>query len=362
MQKSSTILINYRISVVCSQFPPITSGYAKVAYAIVKGLENLGNDVNIVTGSSGCKRVWNVPFLTNEGKRKIKSSEVAVIIGPSPPFTEQAFKVAYRKEIPVVYITNAFVGVSSYIDNILTRLTDSLYEKIIYKNHLNKSTFVFAQTDGFARHLNLKKTVLVAPYGTTTLPETPHIRKERRVLFVGQFRHYKGIRFLLNAAKIMKTNGYPPKIDIAGSGPLLAWMRSKVKKYGLLDEVNIITSPDDATIAKLYARDSVFVLPSVSAESFGFVLLEAASHGMSIIATDLPGLADVARFLGGRVVQRGNASDLAEIIAETLNSGTHEVADLSSFNWERNIRILESAVDIAVTNKEDYFHAISAEN
>ncbi len=282
------------------------------------------------------------------------------MIGPSPPFTEQAFKAARLSGIPVLYVTNAFVGLSSYVDNILTRIVDRLYERTAYRRRLNKSMFVFAQTEGFARYLKLKKSVTVSPYGVRYLPDATFKRRERRVLFVGQFRHYKGIRYLLDAAEIMKSSGDCPVFDIAGSGPLLDWMRNRIIKKNLADVVNIVVSPDDETIANLYARNRVFVLPSVSAESFGFVLLEAASRGMRIVTSDLPGLADVSRSLGGLVVPRRDASALAEKIVEVMDSDSEMVADLSPFSWEKNVGLLEQAVDKAVGNRGRAVNAVSA--
>lgn len=354
------VLIPHRISVVCSQFPPVRSGYARVAFEVDRGLEKLGHQVSVVTEGSGCRRTWNFPFLTEEGRKAIESSEAVVMIGPSPPFTEQAFRAARTSGIPVVYVTNAFVGISSYFDNILTRVIDGLYEKVAYRRRLNRSMFVFAQTEGFARYLHLKRTVTVSPYGIRHLPEvTPRVRK-RRVLFVGQFRHYKGIRYLLDAAEIMRSNGDCPVIDIAGSGPLLNWMTKIVMKRGLSDIVNIIVSPDDEAIASLYATDRVFVLPSVSAESFGFVLLEAASRGMSIVTSDLPGLADVSRSLGGLVVPRRNADLLAEKIVEAMDSNAQTVADLTPFSWEKHVNLLEEAVDKAVGKMGGVVYAVPA--
>lgn len=280
------------------------------------------------------------------------------MIGPSPPFTEQAFKAAWFSGIPVVYVTNAFVGLSSYVDNFLTRFIDKLYEKTTYRKRLNRSRFVFAQTEGYVHYLNLKRTVTVSPYGIRNLPEAIHKGRERRVLFVGQFRHYKGIRYLLEAAEIMKANGDCPIFDIAGSGPLLDWMKRRINRKGLLDVVNIIVSPDDETIANLYARDSVFVLPSVTAESFGFVLLEAASRGMSIVTSDLPGLADVSRSLGGQVVPRRDADALAEKIIEVMNSTVSILPDLSPFSWEKNLGLLERAIGSALNGGEEAVHAI----
>lgn len=355
------MFIPHTVSVVCSQFPPVRTGYARVAVEVDRGLESLGHQVKIVTEGSGCRRVWNFPFLTEEGKKAIETSEAVIMIGPSPPFTEQAFRAAWLSGIPVIYVTNAFVGLSSYVDNFLTRMVDRLYEKTAYLNLLNRSRFVFAQTEGFARYLNLRKAVIVSPYGNRNLPEVTRRRRERRALFVGQFRHYKGIRYLLDAAEIMKSEGDCPIIDIAGSGPLLGWMRKRASRKGIQDVVNIIVSPDDETIADLYARDSVFVLPSISAESFGFVLLEAASRGMNIVTSDLPGLADVSRSLGGYSVPRRNAAALAKRIVEAVNLKVRIIPDMSSFSWERNVGLLEEAVESALDSGEGRVYAVPAQ-
>ncbi|WP_229657516.1 glycosyltransferase family 4 protein [Thermogymnomonas acidicola] len=332
-----------RVSVACSQFPPTRSGYARVAYETDMGLERLGYDVSVVTENSGCRRIWNLPYLDGEGREIIRKSDVVVVIGPSPPFTEQVCRYAASHGIPVIYITNAFVGLASYLDNVLFRALDAIYERLFYRRMLERCRIVFAQTSSFARHLGLKRTVYVCPFGIRSLPKPPAMRREKRALFVGQFRDYKGIKVLLRAAREMKRSGTVVPIDIAGSGPRLEWMLKYIARNSL-DFVRVHVSPDDEELAALYALDSVFVLPSVSAESFGFVVVESASMGMKVVTSDLPGLEEVCRKVGGTVVRRRDPKALASAILRAVNDHVPTVVDISEFSWERNIQVLSNAI------------------
>ena len=104
------------------------------------------------------------------------------------------------------------------------------------------------------------------------------------VLFAGRLVAYKGVDVLINAVADL-----PVTVVIVGDGPMRAsWTALAARKAGPGRIVFTGEIPDDELKAYFEACD-MFVLPSVTrAEAFGFVQLEAMTHGKPVISTGLP--------------------------------------------------------------------------
>jgi rhamnosyl/mannosyltransferase len=126
-----------------------------------------------------------------------------------------------------------------------------------------------------------------------------------RVLFVGQLRPYKGVSLLIEAVA-----GQPDiRLTIAGDGPLAGTHRREAANAGANNIRFTGRIPDDE-LAELYHRNDVIVLPSTTrAEAFGLVLLEGMIAGCVPVASDLPGVRDVAGPTG-LLVPPGDAAGL----------------------------------------------------
>ncbi len=101
-------------------------------------------------------------------------------------------------------------------------------------------------------------------------------------LFVGVHRYYKGLNFLIEAAKELD---YP--IFICGSGPLEKSLKKLVTKLNVrhIHFLGFVTNEDKNALMQLcYA----IVFPSyLRAEAFGLSLLEAAMHGKAMISCEI---------------------------------------------------------------------------
>lgn len=132
-----------------------------------------------------------------------------------------------------------------------------------------------------------------------------------RILFVGQGVERKGLSVLLRAFEALRDH-VPATLTIVGAGhdevaPLLLDGRG-VLAVGKVD--------DERKRVELAGAD-VLCAPSLGGESFGMVLTEAFAAGTPVIASDLPGYAEVVRDrIDGLLLPRGDASALAEALRE----------------------------------------------
>lgn len=143
-----------------------------------------------------------------------------------------------------------------------------------------------------------------------------------RILFVGGFEEYKGIRYLIRAAALLKKQGIDFILTLVGKGSLEQQLRDLSKTERIADSVEwrgyVQHGPE---LMDVYRQADVFVLPSIASEGTAKVLMEAMSQGVPVVATDV---GNTKRMLGngeyGVVIRPADASALAAAIHAMLNN------------------------------------------
>lgn len=126
----------------------------------------------------------------------------------------------------------------------------------------------------------------VIPLGIDPAPFSRPARRGdgRTLLFVGRFRYYKGLHYLLEA--LPRIEG--ARLVLVGAGPLEAALREQARRLRIEERVTFSTAVPDAELPDYYARSDVFVLPaSEPSEAFGLVLAEALASGLPCVSTEL---------------------------------------------------------------------------
>lgn len=100
------------------------------------------------------------------------------------------------------------------------------------------------------------------------------------VLFVGRLVEEKGIIELLQAAKIWDKN---ITLVIAGSGPLEEKVREAMNNFSNIEFRGII--PQDK-LPVFYSASDILIVPSISEEGFGRVILESLACGTPVIGSN----------------------------------------------------------------------------
>lgn len=120
-------------------------------------------------------------------------------------------------------------------------------------------------------------------------------------LFVGGMdtaHHFKGVPILLKAFR-QAVQQRDMRLVLVGDGNERPYFEAIAAGIGLGDRVIFAGRVSDAQLSEYYATADCTILPSTSmAEAFGMVLLESLSCGTPVIASDLPGVREVARIAG----------------------------------------------------------------
>jgi glycosyltransferase involved in cell wall biosynthesis len=125
-------------------------------------------------------------------------------------------------------------------------------------------------------------------------------------VFVGELRQLKGIDILLAALAAQRTV-YPATAVIVGSGPDEMDFRRLAQKLGIEDKVAFVGSLPARTA---FARGRCVVVPS-RAESFPYVVLEAAAAQMPLIATEVGGIPEIVDGTDTPLIRPGDIGALA---------------------------------------------------
>jgi len=168
------------------------------------------------------------------------------------------------------------------------------------------------------------------------------------ILFAGHIIPIKGVEYLIKAANIL-VNFY--NLDdlvfiLAGRDELDTVYVQRVKQlvvqYGLIDYVKFVGRVDSRTLAILYNRCDLFVLPSLD-EGFGLVIAEALFFGKPVVGTNVGGIPiQIVDGWNGFLVEPANSSQLAEKLkyllsneAERLRMGKNgKTLAEKKFNWQ----------------------------
>jgi glycosyltransferase involved in cell wall biosynthesis len=107
--------------------------------------------------------------------------------------------------------------------------------------------------------------------------------KRPLLLFVGRFRHYKGVDVLIRAMHQVDA-----ELLLVGIGPMEKAWRQVAQDEGLEDKVHFLGEASDDEVLTLYHAADIFVLPSTNrAETLGIVQIEAMACGLPVICTEL---------------------------------------------------------------------------
>jgi O-antigen biosynthesis rhamnosyltransferase len=105
---------------------------------------------------------------------------------------------------------------------------------------------------------------------------------ERFFLFVGAFRYYKGLKYLIDAAILA-----PYPIVIVGSGPIEGQLKAIVQKHGLNNVFFLGQVSERNKCALLEACYSVIFPSHLRSEAFGVVLLEGVMFSKPLISCEI---------------------------------------------------------------------------
>ena len=193
----------------------------------------------------------------------------------------------------------------------------------------------------------------IVPNGVVMPAHADPEHREHHVVFIGRHDARKGLPVLLRVwPEIRRRTG--ARLRLIGTDPLqyrLLHTRMHFDEDGI-DVLGIV--PNEERDAEL-AASKLFVSPALGGESFGMVLVEAFATATPVVASDIPGFADVAAKEAALLVKPGDERALADAVCELLADEDRRVAMgragralAERYSWEGIAARLEAIYERAV--------------
>ncbi|MCG6349090.1 glycosyltransferase family 4 protein [Vibrio fluvialis] len=320
-------------------YPETKGGVEQVIRFIASGTKPLGVETKILTLSDN-----NVPPYNCEGTEIIpvkKTFEVSSngfalkLISEFKKLSEWADIIHYHYPWPSGDLISLFN--TSKKPSLVTYHSDIVKQKllkILYKpletHFLNHVNIIVATSPQYAQtSINLQKyknKVRIIPLAideaTYPTPLSSTIEQWRDkvgegfFLFVGVLRYYKGLDYLLEAARI---NNLP--VVIAGDGPERAKLEAYIAEHKLTN-VKLVGFVSEEDKVALHLLSKVFVFPShLRSEAFGISLIEAQMYSKPIISSYIGTGSSYVNINGetGLVVPPADSQSLSDAMLQIEN-------------------------------------------
>lgn len=168
-----------------------------------------------------------------------------------------------------------------------------------------------------------------------------------RFLYVGQLEEHKGIKLLLGAYQtIMQSHPGKSFLTIIGDGKLRPFVEEACCNT---ESLAYLGKKDRAEVLREMSGSDLLIVPSVCYENSPTVMHEAASVGLSMLASRLGGMAELALELGAMVFEPASQADLEKKLTEIIIDSAMiaklkktDKLDLKRFSIERYLeRLIE---------------------
>jgi glycosyltransferase involved in cell wall biosynthesis len=174
-------------------------------------------------------------------------------------------------------------------------------------------------------------------------PDPPRAAAHETVFgYAGRLEKGKGALLLVEALARLRSADIPATVRVAGRGPQLPEVKARSRELGLGDAFEYVGFYTEPNGRKAFMRSlDVFILPSL-AEGTPNSVIEAMSHGLPVIATDVGGLPDLLSPESGILIPRGDATALARAM-QSLASDPSLRASMGLAARERYLKLFAPA-------------------
>lgn len=171
-------------------------------------------------------------------------------------------------------------------------------------------------------------------------PERAPSAERPLLLAVAQLAERKGLRYLVEACRILADRGRAFECEIIGDGPLRGELERQVRELGLEDRVRLTGPLPYPDVVARYPRAAAFVLPCIvtsegDRDGIPNVILEAMAAAVPVVSTPVSGIPEVLRDdETGLVVPERDAPAIVDAVERLLDDpalGTRLGAAARSF-------------------------------
>jgi len=233
--------------------------------------------------------------------------------------TVQYIHAAKKLNIPSIVHVHGVIGQKNILINYAQKIFLVVFSKIIFKE---TNLFIcLTPKDAYeiCKYGCDPNKIRVIPNGVDVKKFKPNNKIHTEYIYWGgRFVPEKGLKYLIEAIKLVKRTKSDIRLLMAGDGPLLPKIHKMINKYHLMDDVKFLGKMPLEKIPLLINSSSMCVLPSLK-EGMPFALLEAMACGKPVIGSNISGIRDIINNgENGLLITPGDSKELASAILKLL--------------------------------------------
>jgi len=268
------------------------------------------------------KRLISLLVLPFYGYRYLKQIHPDIIHSHSP---DLGFTISLPARVLGIPVVNTCHGVS-FTDNNLSLLKRC-------------AEIFFLKYSGFARIITVDRTsiAILQQHGISNVEYIPNgvdpdfwkredsvvtgNKSKTRFLFVGRLEEEKGLIYLIEVVRRLKSDREEFIVQFVGDGSLRPHLEKLVDTYGLGDYIQFKGILHQKELKKVYNYSDIFILPSLH-EGMPLTLLEAWASGLPVIITKVGNILDICiNMENAWIIEPGNEIDLHDAMLALSKSG-----------------------------------------
>jgi len=210
-----------------------------------------------------------------------------------PPLSLCLFLYRLDKKFPIVYTKHGIISNSGFKKKIIEEYMLDFFEKIVKLNKIVVHTQKDKEILFNFKHVDYRK-IIVIPHGVYSFFKNYgdiYTTERNCILFFGNIREYKGLRYLIQAVPIILEEIPDLKVIIAGEGDITEFYPFIKKHENVFEVYNEFIS--DALVSELFQRSEVVVMPYTTMSGQSGILNIALAFNKPIVASDVGSINDI---------------------------------------------------------------------
>jgi glycosyltransferase involved in cell wall biosynthesis len=153
-------------------------------------------------------------------------------------------------------------------------------------------------------------------------------QQDRRIILcVRRLVQRMGLESLIAAIALVRKKHPDVLLLIAGKGAISEVLRSQIQELQLENHVQLLGFVADQDLAIAYRAAELSIVPTVSLEGFGLIVIESLAAGTPVLGTPIGGIPEILQPLSPDLVLAGTkVEQLAQGLIEAL-SGERQIPD-----------------------------------
>ena len=145
-------------------------------------------------------------------------------------------------------------------------------------------------------------------------------KTDRKILFTPRrLVNRMGLDRLIDAMVEVRKQVPDVWLGIAGKGPIASQLQQQIEDLDLTDQVELLGFIPDELLSVAYQAADLTVVPSISLEGFGLILVESLACGTPALSTPVGGMPEILRPLNEDLVTESiESSAIAQRLTEFL--------------------------------------------